>query len=417
MGFIALSLSLATAILLAVKYNVIAVLVYLIAVGLCTWITLLFTTFIHLIISKVVNGERFKDFITYTQIVIAIIIFGSYQLLPRLMDAHILKNVTMSVNWWTYILPPAWLAALVKLSLFDGIATPFLLLSSLAVVVPVTGAFLLIRWLSKGFEDILADGSTESVSYQKRGTLKTKFSERINKIFCISDLEKAGWNFAVSTTRRDRKFKQSVYPYFGIMIVFAVAILKPDLTNLAASLQENGEFSKYLFIVIVGFSGNAAFMQIPYTDTPEAAWIYRALPLKEVGHIMTGTLKAILFRFYIPVYILLTIPSLLLWGLPVLPQVILSGLGNIMIVIVPVLFQKMELPFTKAREMQQKGINTLLAIFSMILMFIIAGFVYLTSFLPLWVTFLICGLASGLIVLIFRHIRKSWISQKAWVTL
>jgi hypothetical protein len=161
-----------------------------------------------------------------------------------------------------------------------------------------------------------------------------------------------------------------------------------------------------MFIVIVGFSGNAAFMQIPYTDTPDAAWIYRALPLKDAGHIMTGTLKAILFRFYIPVYILLTISSILLWGLPVLPQVILSGLGNIMIVIVPVLFQKMELPFSKAREMQQKGTNTLLAIFSMILMFIIAGFVYLTSFLPVWVTFLICGLCAGFVVLIFRTIRN-----------
>jgi len=156
---------------------------------------------------------------------------------------------------------------------------------------------------------------------------------------------------------------------------------------------------------------------LPFTDSPEAAWIYRALPLKEYGHIMTGALKAILSRFYIPVYLLLTIPCVILWGISIIPQLILSGLGNILIVMLSVLFQKMELPFTKARDMQQKGTNSLMAILSMILMFIIAGGIYLTSFLPGWVTFLICGLASGLIVLIFRYVRKSWISQKGWVTL
>jgi len=416
-GFIALSLSLATGILMAVKYKGIAIIIYFIAVGLSTWITLIFTTFIYLLISKAVNGERFKDFVSYTQIVIAVIIFGGYQLLPRLMDSHILKSFSMSLSWWTYLFPPAWLAALVKLGLFTDRTTPLILLSSLAIVVPAGGAIFLVRFLSEGFGDILAEGSTESATPQKKGTLITRFAKKLNNFLCISDLEKAGWNFAVATTRRDRKFKQSVYPYFGFMIVFAIVILKPDLTNLAVSLQEKGQFSKYLFIVIVGFSGNAAIMQLPYTDSPEAAWIYRALPLKEYGHIMTGALKAILSRFYIPVYLLLTIPCVILWGMSIIPQLILSGLGNILIVMVPVLFQKMELPFTRARDMQQKGTNSLFAILSMILMFIIAGFVYLTSFIPGWVSYLICIFVSGLIVLIFRSVRKSWISQKGWVTL
>jgi len=405
-GFIALALSLATGIIVAVKYKGITVMIYFIAVGLSTWMTLIFTTLIYLMISKVVNGERFKDLISYTQIVIAIIIFGSYQLIPRLMDGAVLKNVSMSVHWWTYFFPPAWFAALVKLSLFTPGTTPFLLVSSLAVVIPITGAVFLVRFLSKGFGNILAEGSSESVTPQNRRTLNTRLTNRINKFFCISEIEKAGWNFAVATTRRDRKFKQSVYPYFGIMIVFAVVILKPDLTNLAVSLQEKSEFSKYFFIVICGFSGSTAILQLPYTDTPEAAWIYRALPLKEHGHLLTGAVKAILLRFFVPIYLLILIPSILLWGSSVFPQIVLSGLGNVLIVLIVILFQKMELPFTQLREMQQKGTNSLIAILSMILMFLIAGFVYLTSFLSGWITFLICGSVAGLIVLMFRYIRK-----------
>jgi hypothetical protein len=416
-GFIALALSLATGIIMAVKYNVTTMIIYFIAVGLSAWITLLFTTFIYLLISKVVNGERFKDFVSYTQIAMAIIIFGSYQLLPRLMDSHVLKNVSMSFNWWSYLVPPVWLAALVKLGLFSDRSTPLFLLSALAILVPAGGAIFLVRFLSKGFGDILAEGSAESVTPQKTVTVKTRFADKIKNFLCISDLEKAGWNFTVATTKRDRKFKQAVYPYFGIMIVFAIAILKPDLTNLAVSLQEKGQFSKFLFIVIVGFSGNAAIMQLPYTDSPEASWIYRALPLKEYGHIMTGALKALLSRFFLPVYLVLTIPCLILWGISIMPQLILSGLGNIMIVMIPVLFRKMELPFTHARDMQQKGTNSLLAMFSMMLMFAVAGAVYATSFLPVWITFIICGFAFGLVMIIFRSMRKSWISQKGWVTL
>ena len=409
MGFIALALSLVTGIIIAFKYKVIAMLVFFIAVGLSTWITLIFTTFIYLMISRVVNGERFKDFISYTQIIIAIIVFGSYQLVPRLMDAGVLKNASMKVTMWTYLIPPAWMAALVKLSLFKDINVPLLLLSSLAVAVPVTGAVFLVRSLGKGFGNILADSSTESAGPQSTGHRNTRLYEQIRKFFCISDIEKAGWNFTVSTTRRDRKFKQSVYPYFGIMLIFAIAILRPDLTNMSVSIQEKSEFTKYLFIVIVGFSANAAVMQLPYTDNPEAAWIYRALPFRELGHIMTGAIKAILFRFFVPVYLLLTIPSILLWGPSVLPQIALSGLCNIIIILIAIIARKNKLPFTEAREMQQKGTSSILAIFSMILMFITGGIVYLTSFFPALITSMICLVIAGLVALMFRFIRKSWL--------
>jgi ABC-2 type transport system permease protein len=405
-GFIAIALALGTAIILGVKYSLITVLFYFIAVFLSIWIVLIFTTFIYLMISKAVNGEKFKDLISYAQILMAVVIFGSYQLIPRIMDIAILKNVSITVRWWTYFIPPAWLASLVKMSLFKEISGPFIILAVLAITVPVTGAILLIRSMSKGFGNILSDASTENTAPQIRGSLKNRFSHRINSLVCISDMEQAGWNFAVATTSRDRKFKQSVYPYFGIMIIFAVVILKPDLSNLIASLQEKNAYSRYFFIVICGFSCNAAIMQLPYSDTPEASWIYRALPMNSYGHLITGVLKAMLFRFFIPVYLLITIPAVLLWGPSIIPQIVLSALGNILIILVPRFLQKKELPFTQPRDMQQKGTNSLMAIFGMILMFMVAGAVYLTSLLTTWISVLICLLASGLIVLIFSKIRK-----------
>lgn len=405
MGYIALALSLASGIMLAIKYTGIAVLIYFVAVGLITWLTLIFTTFIYLLISKTVEGERFKDIITYVQVLLAIIIFAGYQLVPRLMDTDVLSQAAMVVQWWTYLFPPAWFAALVKLSLFTDSTTPVLLLSCLAVLVPVTGAVFLIRFLSIGFENILGEGSSETAAPVAQKTTKNRKNNRINRFLCISDIETAGWNLAVATTKRDRKFKQTIYPYFGMMLVFAIVIFKPDLNNLSVSLQEKSEFSKYLFIIIIGFSGGMAVLQLPYSDTPEAAWIYRALPLKQHGHLLTGAVKAMLMRFFLPVYLLVTITSVWFWGIDFFPQIVLSGLCNILLILITIIFQKMELPFTQLREMQQKGANTITMIFSMIIMFLIAGLVSLTSLISGWITFLICGLFAGLIVLMFKAVR------------
>jgi ABC-2 type transport system permease protein len=124
MGYIALALSLAPGIMLAIKYKGIAVLIYFLAVGLSTWLTLIFTTFIYLLISKTVEGERFKDIITYVQVIMGVLIFAGYQLIPRVMDVKVLSNSAMSIHWWAYLFPPVWLAALVKVSLFTGITNP-----------------------------------------------------------------------------------------------------------------------------------------------------------------------------------------------------------------------------------------------------------------------------------------------------
>ncbi len=406
MGAIAVALSVSAAVIIALRYEATAVIIFCIAICLSTWLTLIFTTFIYLLLSKFINGERFKDILTYTQIGIAILIFGSYQLLPRLMEAHTLKNITLSVSWWTYFYPPAWLAALVKLGLFKAITIPFLILAFLAVGVPITGIFFLVRSMSKGFGNILAEGPSVKINSVRNESSRVALINRISKFFCVSEIEKAGWNFTAITTKRDRKFKQAVYPYFGIMIVFGLGILLPDLTNLVKSLKENNDMRRYLFLALLGFMGSIATIQLPFTDTPEASWIYNIVPLKEHGHLMTGALKAVLLKFLTPLYFLIAIPLIFIWGPAFVPQIILTFLFCILVILIGILVMKKELPFTCSREIQQKGNNSIVAFISMIFMFLTAGLVYFTSHLFVLITILICCLIYGLIVLLFRHLRK-----------
>lgn len=377
MGYIALGLSLVTGVIVAIKFNALSVLLYFFAVGSGTWITLTFTTFLYLLISKIVNPERFKDILTYLQIIFAVLIFAGYQLLPRLIDTEALKSATLSIHGLVYLFPPAWLAAFVKLSQASLISGPEIILSILAVIVPAAGALILIRFLSKGFDTILGEGSTESSAPVNKKNEKMRFKDSFISFFCVSAIESAAWKMVVSSTKRDRKFKEAVYPQFGMLVVFAIVILKPDLKDPSASIMQTKEFVKSFFFILFGFAGTVAVQQLPYTDSPEASWIYRALPVKDYGHIMTGAVKSIFMRFFAPLYLIIGILSVWFWGINFIPQIIVSGCGILLLSLIITLLMKMDLPFTQPRDMQRKGANTITGILTMIFIGILSRFLFM----------------------------------------
>lgn len=406
MGYIALAMSLFAGIVLAYQFGILISLAYFIGVGLSTWITLLFTIFFYLALSKFVKGEKFKDFITYVQIFLAIVIFGSYQLLPRIIDMDSVNQASMSIHWWTFLIPPTWIAGFVKGFSFADMNTSIALLSALALIVPFTGAIVIVRFLAKGFGDILGQDNTEKNQEIEKKSFKEKLSEQMNRLFCVTDMESMGWKLAMKTTQRDRKFKQSVYPMFGFIPVFVFLMIKPDFNNFMGSIEHLGETNFYLAFIFFGFFGTISITQLPYTENPEAAWIYKALPFTKHGHITSGAIKAMLYKFFLPVYIILALLALLIWDIQVFPKMLLGGLLTMLVAIVGTILQKMELPFTQAREMQQKGGAVLRMFLGMFLMGGTAGLVYLSTVLGNWIILLISVLVIGIIMLTNRYIRN-----------
>jgi len=406
MGYIALAMSLFAGIVLAFQFGILISLAYFIGVGLCAWITLLFTIFFYLALSKFVKGEKFKDFITYVQIFLAIVIFGSYQLLPRIIDMDSVNQASMSIHWWTYLIPPTWVAGFVKGFLFADMNKGIALLSALAIIVPFTGAIVIVRFLSKGFGTMLGQDTTEENQEIEKKSFKEKLSEKMNRLFCVTEMESMGWKLAMKTTQRDRKFKQSVYPMFGFIPVFVIIMIKPDFNNLLGSLQHLGETSNYIAFIFFGFFGTVSIAQLPYTENPEAAWIYKALPFTKHGHISSGAIKAMLYKFFLPIYIILTLIAVLIWDVQVFPKMLLGGLLTMLVAILGTILQKMELPFTQAREMQQKGGAVIRMLLGMAMMGGIAGLVYLSTFLANWIILLLSLLAVGIIFLANRAIRN-----------
>lgn len=406
--YIALALSVITIIVTIFKFGIFATLLFLLGVILSTWITLLITTLFYLSLSKFVNGERFKDIITYFQIALAMVVMFGYQFLPRIIEINSLSDAAITIHPWTYLIPPVWLAALVQLSVPGTVNYDIIILALLALIFTTVGAQVTIRFLSKGFGSILSQIPSDNAVIEK--DTKTKKKEKktwsLSKYLCISEPEKSGWNLVMAVTRRDRKFKQAVYPAFGGMIVLAFAMLRPDINNFAHWIQEISTSQKYLTFIFFGFFATTSIVQFQYTDNPEAGWIYRVLPIKTPGHILSGAIKAMLIKFFIPMYTVLSITVLLIWGIKLLPTMILGAVLTITSTIVTLNLQNTSLPFTQAREMQQKGSNFLKTMLGMLTMGFVVLLVFLASYLPNWTIIIVSVGVLFLNSVAFKFIRE-----------
>ncbi|MBN2521331.1 MAG: hypothetical protein JXB17_12535 [Bacteroidales bacterium] len=404
LGLIALAFSIVPFIIITFKYNFIAGFSYLLAVAFCSWITLLFTILFYLVLSKLVNMEKLKDIITYLQIVLAVIIFGGYQFMSRLFEMDTLKQMSFVVDWYHYFLPPVWFAGFVNVFTFININIPYLILAAITIIVLLVSGYVIIQLFSKGFGSILSfqEGSKTDKS-SKIHNVRQGF---VKRLFCLSDVEAQGWNLLRIITSRDRKFKQGVYPMYGFILVFVFIMLKPDFSNLTESLTNFNDPGKYMFFVMVSFFATVSFYNISYTNTPEAAWIYSIVPVKNKGHILSGALKAAFVRFFMPVFALISLPYIYLLGFKIIPVLALALTFLIIQVLVLVIIQKMDLPFTQPYAMTQKGKMVIRMFLSMIIMGVILGVIYLIMLVPIWLCIIVVTLNVLFIHLLYMKIRN-----------
>ena len=410
-GTIAVALSAIPSIVILVKHGILVFIAFWIAVGLNSWITLLITSFFYIALSKVVSGVRFKDLVSYFQIFLAVIVFGGYQLLPRIMEMDAISKSTMDIHWWTYLIPPAWLAGFVDIFKNGVFDFKILMLAFIAIIVSVGGSIFLVRFFSSGFGDVLSEGTAETGGKEKE-IVKSNVRLSPIRIFCVSEVERMGWKLAMSITKRDRKFKQTVYPSFGIIIVMAVIMIKPDFSSFAATMQKLSDSNNFFYFVFLGFFGTTSITQLPYTDTPEGSWIYKALPITKHGHLLTGAIKAMFFKFFAPIMLILSVFTYFVWGVEKLPSLLVAGLMIVLINLYSIIIMKMELPFTQPRDMQQRGNNMARMFFLMLLMGLTVGLTYLTLRMNDWIVFLICTILFLATVNAYSQIRnKGYILQ------
>jgi hypothetical protein len=348
---ITLSLSAASIVIGTIKSGPVFTLVFFISLILSVLFVVFVANVFYLLLMKISSGEHFRDIILYFQIFMAAFAMGSYQLLPRLIEFDSLRNFTFPIKWWTYLVPPAWMASPIDMAVTGDLSSPKLVLSLLGLVVPVVSVVVVIRFLAPGFNRSIArmeivgsSGDKDQEKRRERWNLPAFFS----RLLTFNPAERVAFQLSWRLTSRDRKFKLKTYPTFGYMLIIAFVLTLFEEGEILEKIQSLPLTQKYIIFLYIGcILIPIVVLQQRFSDQYEAAWIYHALPFARPGDILKGSLKAMIFKYGLPVFTSLTILVLLVWGPAVLDDIVLAFMSLIISSLAIALIGKSDLPFSR----------------------------------------------------------------------
>jgi len=359
---ITLSLSLGTLIIGTIKYGFIFTLAFPLSLVFSVLFIVFLSNIFYLFLIKVSGEERFRDIVLYFQVFMAVMAMGSYQILPRLLESSLLKNFAIQIKWWTFLIPPAWVAAPVEAAVRGVISKETLLLTLLGIGLPVILIIVVIKYLAPGFNRALMQLET-SGSVREKKSLSRVLSNFFSRLTSFHPAERAAFELVWLISSRDRKFKMKTYPSLGYFIIIAALMVLRGKEGLAQVLRDLPASKNYLLFLYIGCGLiPITTHQIRSSDLFPAAWIYRALPIAKPGEILKGAMKAVMMKFGGSFFLLASIVTLFIWGPAVIDDIVLASVNMMIITYTLSLTVKNDLPFAKpyavGREAQQgiKGI-------------------------------------------------------------
>lgn len=396
--------------------GLLAVPLFVIQIIQATFLSILLVNVVYLILMKTVSPQRFKDIISYFQIVFSIIIFGAYYLLPRLINVAVLTQIDLLHYTWSYFLPPVWIAALNEVLIHPNRAT--LLTSFMAIVgvtAPLAGLWLVAKVLAPGFNKQLAVAATSDgkpATPVPAGTIrKPKFDlvGRLANLVAADRIENAGFRITWKLAARIREFKIKVYPAFAYVPIYFLYFTLNGKGSVGERVYKIQTGSGYIFLVYLStFIISSILQHISFSEKFKPAWVYYALPIKQPGKILSGMFKAVVTLYYLPYCLVLGAVSIIIWGPQVINDLILAFFIGLIYGILMALFMVKGLPFSKPVMVKQSGGRI---VTSLLITSFIAAVGFGHYFLARW-EMLIWALAALAIIIycimLYYYKRQTW---------
>ena len=363
--------SLGSIVFTIIKLGFLAGIIYFLSVILLCIITVLLTAILYLVLTKIVNGERLKDFIGYAQIFFSVFLMIGYQFGSKLISTLFLDQ-TISIKWWHYITPPAWFAGAMEILVNHKFETPFLLFGLLIMTIPFLSLFVMNKYLAPLFSKSLSEyGTPDNVEKQASFTHNTSFSLFLSNIFTKNSLERAAFTFVWKITNRDRKFKIRAYPIFGLQIYFMIKIFTDE--------KEQG-YTRWMVLYYTTFCIYGVIQQIYFSDEWKASWIFKNSPIQFPGNVILGGIKAIIIKVAIPIFTVVGILMVYKFGLEVIDDIIFAFVNTLLFISTGIVVGEFSMPFSKDISEQNKaGKSWSRIIVLLVFVPIIGGIHYLVS--------------------------------------
>jgi ABC-2 type transport system permease protein len=364
----------------------------------------------YLLVLKITTPEKFKSFIAWFQIGFAILLYGGYQLVPRVSNIENFQLFSITETWYAKFLPPYWFAGAWEFLAGYRVNSTWIWFF-LAIASTIFSTWLVIRYLAPAFNRKLAmiagsnadeTGGVRSLKPSSRG-----YAASLASLFTMNEQEKAGFLFSWKWTARNREFKLRVYPTIGYILVWVVISFYKVILN-EPDFFSGGSDSKIAtsFLVLIYFSSFIlinAIHQVNHSDQYKASWIFFSTPLKSPGDIVLGSFKSIICKFFLPLAIVLMIAGMILVGPVLLPNLVLGLSNQLVICAVVLLSTQKKLPASLPVNTNRRGGAFLQGLLLMVIFMVAGGLHFLVyRFMP--VVILLAILSSIAAWLVFRKI-------------
>jgi len=300
------------------------------------------TALIYLSILLFFDGEKLKDIINYVQIFLSLAIMIGYQLLAR---SFVIIDLAISFEpqWWQVFIFPMWYGAIMDMIMNGDFQLIYLLFSALGVLFP-----LLSIWLYRKFNPAF-EQNLQKLTYQGKAKDKrqSKLGQLILKLICRTHEERTFFRFAGLMMKNERDFKLKVYPSLGFSVVIPFIFIINDFnTDFDQISTSNSYLSIYFSLIIIP----TTMMLLKFSGKYKGSWIYRVAPIVQLKPMFSGTIKAFIFKLYLPVYLLLCVLFLALFGVKVLPDLIVVFINSCLYAVICFMILKKTLPFSESFE-------------------------------------------------------------------
>lgn len=412
----AIALSLPALVYVTIWQGVLIGLVFIIQIFIATLLSIFLVNIIYLIVLKITSPQRFKDFISYFQIILSVGIFAAYYTLPKLISASVLNNFDIKNIKILAIVPSVWIAALNEIVVNPkSIDLTLIIYASLAIISPFVAMYLVVKVLAPGFNQKLSAISGSGNENETDAQLNNSgFLNKIAKILAPKPIENAGFKITWLLSSRYRDFKVKVYPSFAYVPVYFFYF---GFLNKKGSIAQNWENMRegnmyILLLYLTGFVLTTVLQHVSMTEKHKAAWVYYSTPLNQPGEVLAGMFKAVIVKYFLPYFIAVSVFSISFWGFKVFNDLILVFMISIIYGILIALFQMKGLPFSQPINIK-KGGKMFVAFFIMV---IPAGLGFIHYWAAKWemVIWIFTALMTVAAWQCFVHYRKeSWDSLEA----
>ncbi len=336
------------------KYGFLFFLLMLVILALICSFTILITSILYFAILHFFSGEKLKDIINYFQIALSIFMTVSYQLIGRIFNFVDMK-IQITLRWWNFLLPSSWFAAPFSIFFMKERGPYYVMLALTGVIVPVIALILYIKVAAPSFEKNLQKLTGGGAKVKAKNS---SMMRGVCDLICFNREERAFFKFTCGMLKNERKLKLSLFPNLTLGVIMPFVMML-SFAGRSRSITEflrlitSGKYYLFSYFSVLFYS--TLFMLISSSESYKGAWIYRAMPVQNPGHVLKGAMKAFICKYVMPFFLLTCLIFIGLYGVRILPDMILVFFNMMFLMLLIFKLSRKELPFYKDFRAAQGG--------------------------------------------------------------